>query len=399
MFKNIIYLIISILILFPYPFHINIMEFPFFTSHILMLLVCMFLPVALIKKNYWTLPFTKLMWAMRLIFLAIFLIASFKYGLSTSRIVAFIGYFMINFLYEIPFIINIETNKFFNVFNATFLFTLTYATIVIVYFGILQGSLQHSMPSVRGFLILYPNHFAILLILIFWIRQYFIEKHSRIVDIWIIILIFISFSRTAIATFLVSYIVNTLVSFNINKLKKYLAFLLVLSLLIPATLYFLELKEQSGATLGRSYHSRVNRWEVALEHIKQNFIIGAGFERTNTVISNYRSISGQQAKLGSMHNDYIDLLVKGGMLGFLSFFAVLIGIFILGVKYNKSLVVLVLTIALTAFFQNPFKNINIMFCLFFTVGAIMFNVSYYNGPKKLDTKIEGLSLKNNEKTI
>ncbi len=379
MFKNCLYFIISILILFPYPIDINVKGYPLSTSYILMLIIFIFMPVILTKGYYWKLNLTKLIWMMRIIFITIFLIASFEFGLSSARIVSFIGYFMISFLYETAFIFNIQPKKFFKIFNIIFLFVLIYATCIAGYFIISTGSLMYNTASIRDLLFLYPNHFSILLILVFWIRQYFVEKHSILIDIWITILIFVFLSRVAIASFLISFIVNILISNDIDKWKKAVSLILVLSLFIPASIYFMGVKEQSvGSTMDRTYYSRVARWEAAFEYIKLDPIIGSGFDRTTDVVSSYQSINGQQAELGSMHNDYLDLLVKGGVLGLISFFAVFIGIFITGFKYNKSLVVLALTIMLTALFQNPIKTIPIMFCLFFTLGAIVFNKSRSN---------------------
>ena len=378
MFKNSIYIIISILILFPYPLNnFNVKGYPLSASYILMLLVFIFLPVALMKKSYWRLPLSKLMWAMRLVFIFIFLTASFTFGLNLERVISFIGYLMISFLYEIPFIFDIEIKGFFKIFNVVFLLVLIYATCVIGYFNIInERPLIYNTYIIRDYLFLYPNHFSILLILIFWIRQYFVEKHSRIVDVWIVGLIFISLSRVAIASFVVTFIVNILMNKDINKWKKPLVFVVVLSLLLQVSIYLIELKEQSpGSTLERTYYSRVARWVSALEHIKRSPILGTGFDRTTSVISSYRSLSGQQEELGSMHNDYLDLLLKGGILGLISFLTVLVSIFITGFKYNKSLVVLALTIMLTAFFQNPIKNIPIMFCLYFTTGVVLHGVS------------------------
>lgn len=221
MYKNLIYIIISLLVLFPYPLeNINIMGYPFSVSYLLMVLVFLFLPIALLKKSYWNLFFTKIMWLMRLVFLIIFLIASFNFGLSLGRAVSFIGYLMVTFLYEIPFICNIETRDFFKVFNKVFIFILIYATSVITYFFISEGSLIYSENRIRDFLTAYPNHFSILLILIYWIRQYLVEKKGKFVDIWIVALIFLSYSRIAIATFLISFTINIIMTKDFAILKK-----------------------------------------------------------------------------------------------------------------------------------------------------------------------------------
>jgi O-antigen ligase len=378
MFMSVIYIAISALILFPYPLDIEIMGYPFRLSYILMLLVFIFLPVAFLNRNYCRSLFTKILWLMRLVFILIFLTASFKFGLTLSRVASFIGYFMLSFSYEIPFILNIQHEKFFKVFNMVFVVVLLYATFVICYYTVPIGSIRYSMPSIRNVLALYPNHFSILLILVFWIRQYFIDRSSRLVDMWIISLILISLSRVAIATFLLTFAVNILINLNIKRRKKPLMLILILVLLIPVSVCLMQVKEQSkGSALERTFYLRVARWSAAFDVIKENPIIGTGFDRTTDLVPIFEShISGRSLELGSMHNDYVDLLLKGGIIGFTSYLGVLIGIFAAGIKYDKSLVVLLLTIVSTAFFQNPIKNVSIMFCLYFTTGAVILKANH-----------------------
>lgn len=382
MFKGVIYIVISVLVLFPYPLDIEIAGYPFRVPYILMVLVFMFLPAAFLNGNYYRPLFTKMLWLMRLAFILIFLMASFKFGLALSRFASFIGYFMISFSYEIPFILNIKHKKFFRAFNSVFVIVLVYATVVICRYAIPIGSIRYSISSIRNALALYPNHFAILLILVFWIRQYYTDKPNRLVDAWIVILILLSLSRIAIATFALTFVVHIVANHNIKSWKKPLILILIVCLLMPATVYVMQVKEQSkGSMLHRTLYLRIARWSAAFDVVRENPIMGTGFDRTtDTIPGFYASTSGRVLEMGSMHNDYVDLLLKGGIIGFASYIGVLIGIFVVGIKYDKSLVILLLTIVLTAFFQNPIKNVSIMFCLYFTVGAVVLEAN--GGPRK-----------------
>jgi hypothetical protein len=155
-------------------------------------------------------------------------------------------------------------------------------------------------------------------------------------------------------------------------LKKIGMLALIICLLLPISVYLMDFKQQlPGNTLERTFYGRVARWEAALDYVKCNPITGSGFDRTTDVVSSYRWVDGRVFELGSMHNDYLDLATKGGLLGILSFLVTLIGILAIGFKYNRLLIPLILTIMITAFLQNPIKSIPIMFCLYFTTGAVL----------------------------
>jgi hypothetical protein len=175
-------------------------------------------------------------------------------------------------------------------------------------------------------------------------------------------------------TFIITLVFDIIFNKDIIVIKKIGIITLLICLLLPSSIYLINLKQQlPGSTLERTFYGRMARWEVAIEYIKTNPMIGSGFDRTTDVVSSYRYFDGKQAELGSMHNDYIDLATKGGIISIISLFTVLIGIYVIGVRYNKVLVLLLLTFMLTALVQNPIKNIPIMFCLYFTVGAILLN--------------------------
>ncbi len=374
MLTDVMYFMISVLVLFPYPLQLGIMGYHFQPAFLLIFLALVCSPIIFFKRSYWHPWFTKLLWLMRVTYIAIFLTASFKFGLDLGRIVSFCGYLAISFSYEIPFAFShMNAKRFYKVFNLVFLLVLFYATFIIGYYAISRGSLMAATVDIRGVLFLYPNHFGILLVLVFWIRQYYLDKRSRIVDLWIVMLIVVSLSRTCMAVFLITCIANIMMNSSLRRWNKLLMLGLILFLCMPIMLSAMSHKAESpGSTLERTLYGRIDRWVAAADIIRQNVIIGTGFDRTTTVVPVFQSSSSDGLYLlGSMHNDYLDLLLKGGIVGLIAQLLVFVGIFVLGRRYDRSLIVILMTIALTGLLQNPFKNLNLMFFLYFTTGVML----------------------------
>ena len=121
-----------------------------------------------------------------------------------------------------------------------------------------------------------------------------------------------------------------------------------------------------GSTLQYTFLTRFFRWESALDAFSKHPFIGYGFDRTINIVKYYSHFNEERlVKLGSMHNDYFDLLVKSGAIGLLAFFMFCIKILQVGIKKNKCLFFLMLLLLIFAIFQNPFKNCVLMFYLYF----------------------------------
>jgi O-antigen ligase len=69
-----------------------------------------------------------------------------------------------------------------------------------------------------------------------------------------------------------------------------------------------------GARLIHSQKMRVSRWVSIFEGIEKRPILGVGFRSAVLNIPVIRTYSGEITSMHSAHNDYIDLLLRGGTL-------------------------------------------------------------------------------------
>lgn len=372
MLNHLLYVLISVIILYPKPL-VTISSYPIYPVYFLIAIILFLMPLVLFKKSYWQLPVTKSLWTLRIVFLFIFLISSFYLGLSFSRAVSFIGMILVTFFYELPFIFNIDINRFFKVFNKLFIFILIYSSLIIFYYLIKVRSLIYIINYVQEYLPIYPNYFAMLLVMHLCARFFLLKKRKIVVDLWILLLILITLSRTALLGLVIFFILYIMGNSNFSFRKKLAVVLIAVLLLTPVSYFVLISKGTSyGSTLQYTFLTRLFRWESALDVFYEHPLIGYGFDRTVNIIKYYHYFDeGRLVELGSTHNDYLDVLVKSGLIGLLAFLVFCMKVLNEGIRKNRLLFLIMTLLLIFALFQNPFKNSILMFYLYFITGGVL----------------------------
>lgn len=378
MLNSLLCLFISALVLYPKPL-VTISSYPIYSVYLLIPIILSLMPLVIFKKSYWQLPVTKSLWMLRIVFLFIFLISSFYMDLSLSRIASFIGMISITFFYELPFIFNIELKRFFSIFNKLFILFLSYSSVIILYYLIKIRSPIAIIDYVQEYLPIYPNYFAMFLVTHFCARVFLLKKRSLIIDLWIFAVIVITLSRTA----LLGLVIFSLICIAGNKrfpLQNKLAVILIAVLLLTPLSYFVLMSKGAsfGSTLEHTFLTRYFRWETAIEVFAEHPLIGYGLDRSVNIVSNYHYIGGNMPELGSTHNDYIDVLIKSGITGLLVFLAFCMNVICEGIRKSRLLFLIMLLMLAFAVIQNPFKNVLLMFYLYFIIGAVLLNFHKQN---------------------
>lgn len=378
MINNLLYLFISVLVLYPRPL-VAISSYPIYLVYFLIPIIMVSMPLVIFKKSYWQLSATRNLWLLRIVFLFIFLICSFYMDLTLSRSASFVGAIALTSFYELPFIFNINLKRFFEVFNKVVILLLSYCSVVIIYYLIQTQSPLAIIGYVREYLPSYPNYFAMFLIIHFCARLYLLEKRSIIIDLWILMVIIITLSRTALVGLIIFLLIYIFGNKKYTFQKKMAVVLIATFLLTPLSYFLLMSKGASfGSTMEHTLLSRYFRWETALEVFSEHPLIGYGFDRSVNIVSNYHYVSGRMLELGSMHNDYIDLLIKSGIIGLLMFLAFCLNVLSEGIRKSRLLFIIMLLMLAFAFIQSPFKNALLMFYLYFIIGAVLLNFHKQN---------------------
>jgi O-antigen ligase len=378
MLNSLLCLFISALVLYPKPL-VTISSYPIYSVYLLIPVILVFMPLAIFKKSYWQLPVTKSLWILRIVYLFIFLISSFYMDLSFSRTASFIGIISITFFYELPFIFNIELKRFFSIFNKLFILFLSYSTVIILYYLIKIRSPIAIIAYVQEYLPIYPNYFAMFLVIHFCARVFLLKKRSLIIDLWVFAVILITLSRTALLGLIIFYLIYIIGNNRFSFQNKLAVVLIAVLLLIPLSYFVLMSKGASfGSTLEHTFLTRYFRWETAIEVFAEHPLIGYGLDRSVNIVSNYHYIGGNMPELGSTHNDYIDVLIKSGIIGLLVFLAFCMKVICEGIRKSRLLFLIMLLMLAFAVIQNPFKNVLLMFYLYFIIGAVLLNFHKQN---------------------
>jgi O-antigen ligase len=172
---------------------------------------------------------------------------------------------------------------------------------------------ENFMPRLRGFTespntyILYANIFLI----------YFLNKNKYVISIFTLVTILLSFSTTGI---IISIFI---ILFNI-RLKKRFIITVVLSLLAGIVIYNIYIKENTQIMKMIEWRLERNKtgtnrfllWKYTIELIKNKPLLGYGINQSRDLISQY-------FKLNSVHNSFLEILLTGGLIGFLIYILLL----------------------------------------------------------------------------
>lgn len=290
---------------------------------------------------------------------------------SSSPIVSF-KFLLAKIWYIIPLLI-FGTIVFMNPKNIKrfiWLFVLSIC-IVIIYTVIIHA--QYNFGEKEGHWVMWPffkDHtiygstvaFAVPLVF----ALYFSKKHDLLIKISIISMIIISsiglyfsYSRAAWLSVILALIILSLI-----KLKIKLHFLLAISILALTTVFLSwdkinmelernkyehttvefgeKIKSATNITTDASNLERLNRWNCAIEMFKKRPIFGFGpgtyaFEYAKFQQPNDKTIiSTNFGTAGNAHSEYLGPLSETGIVGFLSFLAVVFTIFYKGIKLYYS---------------------------------------------------------------
>lgn len=356
---DIIYWLFSIMILFPVPI-LHYSGVAIFPIYFLIPLTIVILPIIIKKKTYWLNPLTKIIWLYRFVMVFIFFVSSFQ-SISIETINAF-GFFLgVTILFEFCFIFNLNTERFFCIFNKVFVILLVYCAVIIGYYFIKINYLIYIVPYVRRFITFYPNKFAVLLVIHFWMRKFYLKSRNNIVDIGILIMVFVSLSRTAILVLMLSLIIYFIKNYQLN-LKTFLKLFLVLIILgVPIYISLNQKAISDRATLERTFSNRMYIWSNVMKFSKDNLFLGAGFKRSSEILNFYN------VGYNSIHNSYIEVLIKSGVIGLLSFIMFIGKILLIGNKYSLSLLMITSILLVSSIFQNHFTDYLLVFYMYYNV--------------------------------
>lgn len=296
-------------------------------------------------------------------FLFTYIITGFEFGLGIDGFIPLLGIILIPVTIQIFIYINPQNiYKYFIIMFS--IYEIVISLVIIqqgIYFDVSKNNIIRDNLSWA-----FPNYFAMLSVIkitlgyMIYKNNYMSKKRLLLFTLVSLLSIVLSLSRTAYIMLIVVLLINLIFIENKNKIvvinKVLISMILIFLLYLINTLNSLK-NEFAGATLDNTLMQRFETWRELLELVKEYPIFGIGFRSTSDFI-----IEG----VNTAHNDYIDILIKGGLiLFFVVYFYFLKRALVLfkNKKYLEFSILLAILIA--GFTQNPIKFLPLMF--FFSV--------------------------------
>lgn len=189
-----------------------------------------------------------------------------------------------------------------------------------------------------------------------------------------------SFSRTGYVALFISAIFLLLM----NR-KKYLPFYFIVSVIVirsNAIIYDRLISYTFSNGLDVSSIGRLEYWKAAIQTIIHYPISGVGFNGFSTIGLNYTNFFDS---LINVHNEYLQLLVNSGIVGFILFISIIILLFKSGMKFRSknsdpflfnvasTYLSSIFLLAISSFFSSPFLNFQII-GQFWVVSALIISL-------------------------
>ena len=363
---NLLIFCICILIALPFPL-LNILKYDVSAAHIALALSIFLLPAVLfLSKQYWTSRITIALWGLRVLAIIIFLVTYFRFGISVLDLVTVSGTIGLTFFYEMGYF-----------FSATgylkrFLQCLLWAhVIMIIYLFVILGPIligggvsgirAHTLDIVPLFWG-WPNGYGLHLVLFCWLVVFLAYKTNNkkyyLMLALILPALLFTLSRAALAALSVSIL------FAAWKERGRLrpATILLVFLIAGLMGYTVLAIRGSGVVVAEGIAVRELIWEPALLLWKEYPFLGLGLRSFTEAVPVWECY-GATLVMGSSHNDYVDLLLRGGLLYSIPFWLFVLFVTYRGLKLKDyegylfpCLSYSMIALLVAGLFQNPFKE-------------------------------------------
>jgi O-antigen ligase len=219
------------------------------------------------------------------------------------------------------------------------------------------------------------NDVGLLMVVCFFAASYsgFSERWRRLLVPTCLLIAVTTLSRaTAVALAMGLYL-----SAVLEKRRRWNELVLLGVGLMVVCLVFAGRSKVEGSSLYRTLLLRLSRWAAGLDVWVKSPWLGLGLRSFTEGVAEYvNPFSGVETSMGSAHNDYVDLLVRGGV-SYVALFAVLISVWLYTLlkgaqrsRVDRLCIIVLLIILSASLVHNPLKYgiMSSMFWLFKGIG-------------------------------
>lgn len=375
---------LTAMLFWPLPAVIVQGKYPFYLSYLVWFIAILCLPAAIRVRGYHT-SLTAFVWILRWVMSFEFLIVSLQtQSVELEDVISWIGTLGPTFFYEVGCLV-VANDRYRMLLKMLLLVSLLSVLPVSIEAGIdlARGGVQGLLDSVRSLRRLnasWPNYVAIMMAICFLLAREVaaVQRRYRVLLIVPLLILGLTLSRTGMIAALCGLFVTVGRSRGSGFWGRILVTVLSLGV---AWIVFIDKGATPGSMLSYTIGARVERWLQAIRVWADNPLFGTGFRSFTAAVPSYYSVfSGRVLDTGSAHNDFIDLLVRGGVM-YLSIFLLFVITYLVhcwhrslyGPQGPGRLTLAVPVVILSAaIVQNPLKDPSIgpLFWLFVGMGAL-----------------------------
>jgi len=255
----------------------------------------------------------------------------------------------------------LDNKRFIDIYLKIFNVFLLYSLIIVLRYSFFGSG--RNIESIRNLIYFFPNSFSILLVINFWIKRFY-GKRLDLFDFIIVTLLLISLSRTGVFIFFISGIL-----FYFKKLKhsfsfkNVILFFIVITLLLSLVYIVLQNRNMDNFDdfFKDNLKTRFRLWIPILHVIRDNIMLGLGFERTSIIFNNL-NLSNV-----SFHNIYLEILFKMGLVGFFVISSYILCLLFISYNFNYALFIILTIFLVSGFFQNVLTDYRLMFYIYYFI--------------------------------
>lgn len=369
------------LLVYPRPILRLVGQYDFFPAYIAWLAAAMFIPIAGRYKSYYV-PATAVVWLLRWVGVVVFLVVTFRVqSVGIGDLFSLFGATGPTFFYEIGCLSVMKDNywAFLKILLVALL--LSAAPVAVVAAGILIkggfSELLRSTATLRSLNSFWPNHVGILMAICFFVAQEISlsQPRYRILVISSVMILGLTLSRSGVLALMIGLLASRLLRGGLSWKD---VRLVVISFVIVSGVFFAKAVLPQDS-VQHTLNGRFDRWLASSAIWLKYPLFGLGFRSlTKAMPVFHHSSSGRFVNFGSAHNDYVDLLVRGGLVYFIGFLSFVTLHLAQCMQKNKCRSEGVVRIALatstailaSALVQQPFKSPTVSVLLWFFAGTV-----------------------------
>ena len=372
-------------VLISSPFHLfKVLKYDMVGAYLALVPFIFLLPaVFLLSKQYWKSEITIALWGLRFLGIIGFLITSFGFGISGLDLVTVSGTIGLTFFYEMGYFLSAAgyLKRFLQYLLWASMILLVYLSVIIVPILVesgvsgVYGHIWHIRRT--SFVVSWPNYIGMYLVLVFWLVIFVARKSNNrkyyLMLALVLPVLFLTMTRTAFVALGASML---FAAWRERRRFRQAAVLLVVLALLAVGFAGYAGFERKGSLSG-GLIPRQAVWQQALTYWGESPVLGYGL-RSFTEMAPITKWT-VEPQLATAFNDYVDLLVRGGLLYSILFWSFVLFALYRGLKLGNykgylfpCLSYSIIALLVCAIPQNPFKNPVLVAFFWIYVAAIAF---------------------------